>query len=657
MEPLQSVIGAWLEKIKLGHKKKAERFGMEAEEGMRFFTGPYDFLYTKGASLSDRHFRQTRTDDDFDEIPPPQFQMTYNKSAELVQLFGPVLYHRNPIRQVNPREQPVPPQALLQMAAQNPQFGFMMQQLLMQAASQKAIDETRATLIQHLLNYTPNALDLKTESRWGIDEGLIKGAGYLWTETYRPPGAANMMVGSFHDTADNLIKDPDATGNRNMRWCARRRTEPVWFTERKFGLPVGSIKGNMESYSQQAGVSAAGSTGTYWRAVGETSDMITYWEIYSKCGLGGRLSGTNDWSQTSLEVFGDYCYLAICEGYAYPLNVPQQLWQLPYAQAVKEISRRVAWPTPFWADDAWPFAELAFHSIPNDPWPMSHLSPAMGELKFLNWMFSYLAGKIRITSRDFIVIAEGAGDDLKQTLLHGQDFELIKLKQSHGKAIQDVVQFLQHPQFNGDVWKVIEAVANNFDRRTGLTELMYGQSARQLRSASEATLKHDAMSVRPDEMANKVEDWMAQAARLEALASRWHLKGKDVAPVMGPVGESLWNMFVVPSNPAEILYQLEYRIEAGSARKPNKERDAANYEKAMQVMGPFLQQAAMAGFPDPWNTLAGAWCKSIDLDPKGLLLMPPGMGGPFLGMMPPVGTGQAPPPGAPPGPARPATAA
>jgi hypothetical protein len=47
---------------------------------------------------------------------------------------------------------------------------------------------------------------------------------------------------------------------------------------------------------------------------------------------------------------------------------------------------------------------IYFHDVPNDPWPMSHLAPGMGELKFLNWAYSFIAGKIRIECRDFIAI-------------------------------------------------------------------------------------------------------------------------------------------------------------------------------------------------------------------------------------------------------------
>ena len=42
------------------------------------------------------------------------------------------------------------------------------------------------------------------------------------------------------------------------------------------------------------------------------------------------------------------------------------------------------------------------------------------------------------------------------------------------------------------------------------------------------------------------------------------------------------------SDPREIIHQLEYRIEAGSIRKPNKDRDVANMQQAVQqLFAPF----------------------------------------------------------------------
>jgi hypothetical protein len=81
--PLMPVVKAWQEKIRQAAELKSKRFGKDAEEGMLFLAGPYDWLYDgkKGA----RHFFPP----DGADLPTPTFKMTLNKAAELVQLFGP----------------------------------------------------------------------------------------------------------------------------------------------------------------------------------------------------------------------------------------------------------------------------------------------------------------------------------------------------------------------------------------------------------------------------------------------------------------------------------------------------------------------------------------------------------------------------------------
>jgi hypothetical protein len=102
--PLQPVVGQWIAKIKLAADFKNARFGKDADEAMRFFVGAFDWVY-KGVK-SDRHFQMVG------EVSTPTFQMSLNKTAELVQLFGPSLYARNPVRVVTPRKWPdLPPTA------------------------------------------------------------------------------------------------------------------------------------------------------------------------------------------------------------------------------------------------------------------------------------------------------------------------------------------------------------------------------------------------------------------------------------------------------------------------------------------------------------------------------------------------------------------
>jgi hypothetical protein len=642
--PLRPIVTAWISKIKLGMDHKKKKFQDDADEGVFFFHGPYDELYGIKRAQYGRGFMPP---EDGEEVPKPSFAMTVNKTAEMVQLFGPVLYHRNPIRQVNPRKPPEIPLSILTLGADmndpmQAQQAMMQQQQVAQQMGQTAmVDQVRAALIQQYQNYTPTALDLKTHSRWAIDEAIIKGMGCLWTELYHPAGAnGRKLVGSFFETVDNLVADPDMESLEECKWIARRCVKPTWEVEDEYSLPPGSVKANLESYDRQAEV-ATSSDREYYRKQGKTNDLLIYWKIYSKMGMGGRLSGSlpgaadvSELRQT-LDRYGKYCYLVLAESVPFPLNLPNEFLEQAQDQ---DIMQRVQWPTPFWADDTWPFTPIAFHWVPREIWPMSHLKPALGELKFMNWAYSMLAGKIKTACRDLIAVAKSAGEDLKSQIVAGGDYSIIEVEAVHG-AIDKVVQFLQHPAFHPQIVEVIQLVEKNFERRTGLSELMYGQTATQLRSATEADVKQSQMTVRPDDMANKVEDAMSDVARKEALAARWHLDQNDVEPILGAAGAQLWMQYVMPSDPAEIIHSLEYRIEAGSTRKPNKARDAANMAQAMQTIGPQLWQHAQAtGDVGPYNKLIIDWAKSVDLDPTGYTITAP---------PPPQAPMPAPPPGPP----------
>jgi hypothetical protein len=619
--PLCAVVQAWMSKINLGLEFKRKRFQKDADLGMKFLSGPADWMY--GKNRAGREDRRYFDEDDGGDIPAPKFKMTVNKTAEMVQLFGPTLYHKNPNRVVTPRQVPVPSPGLVQVFGSDPATMMWVLPSLQSSAAARAVDQARADIMQQLLNFTPNALGLKEQSRFGIDEGIIKGAGVLWCEVWQTP-TGQRMVGNFFDSVDNLVIDPDATSLEGAKWIARRRVQPVWEAERRFQLPAGTLKATSESGNRAAEVdSDPTGVANYLRQRGQTQDLITYWDVFSKTGVGGRLSTVDASYQQELDYYGDYAYLAVSNAHDWPLNVPDGLWDLEATQARQTIAERLRWHTPFWADGTWPCSVLGFHHVPNDPWPLSHLSPGMGELMFLNWAYSLMTGKLRITFRDFIVFLEECGEDVKRAVLHGADMEAIAIKGSQNKPITDLVSFLQHPPFNTDIFNVLDRVAEQFDKRVGLNELLYGQSSKQYRSAAEAEVKQAGSNIRPDDMAVKVEDWMAEAARKEAIASRWHLSGQDVLPILGPFGADLWNRLVVPTDPTTILYGLDYRIESGSVRKPNREKQAQNAKDALTTLLPMFQGLAQGGFVDPFNALIKFWGESIDLNTDAFTLNVP----------------------------------
>jgi hypothetical protein len=622
MDWIQPIVKSWLATIKKAADYKRAEFQDDAEEAMRFFDGPHDFMYA-----GDYVTRHGGWGSDDHSMPSPTFRMTYNKVAEMVQLFGPFLYHRNPHRQVTPSDLPDIPMGLMGDPQQDPQAAQAIQQFQQQDQQFLGRNQLISSLMQHYLNYTPNELDLRGHGRQAIDEAIIKGMGLLWPEVYTPPGSAPRMVGSFYDSVDNLVVDPDMEDLLHAKFIARRRVLPTYEVERRFGLKERELRGNLESLKRQGQASNVDDDYQYYRRRGDTCDLFVYWEIYSRIGFGQHLADYNNRRDPGpvtkkLDRFGNYIFLAVSEDYEYPLNVPEKVCNSGKEQ---DIFMRSQWPTPFWADPTspWPFVDITFHKRPRKVWPMSHVKPGLGEIRFLNWCFSFIADKIKNTSRDFVACLKSAGEELRTNILSGRDLTLLEIE-TPNQRIQDVVQFLQHPTFNKDVWSTMEAMMGILEKRIGLNELMYGESAKQLRSASEAQIKGDQLRIRPDDMAECVESAMTLLARKEAIAAYWHLEGSDVAPILGPQRSQLWDGLVKQQELPYIVSELNYRIEAGSIRKPNRNRDQENANNAVQQWGPLLQMYfQMTGDPQPINGLSQMWAKANDLEPALLQIKPP----------------------------------
>jgi hypothetical protein len=629
--PLQPITEAWLSKLRAAAERKKRDFGDAAAECWKFFTGPYaDWMYKKRGEKAPGSSLDYDPDGD-DEVPAPTFQITINKAAEVVQIFGPALYQRNPDRRVTPRRTYVPPPDLFSGmfpgAAADPMAMQAQQQFMAsmsQAAStQHGTDLALASVMETYLNFTSVELDLYHESRLVVDEALIKGASVWLTEVVEMPSGLR-LVGSFFTSIDKVLLDPDGERREDCMWVAVECIHPVWDVEREYNLAPGTIKGNLESQNSFAG-SVANPDENLDRARGMTADLVRYYKIWSKMGIGGRLKDTmKKWPAylDQLEQIGDNVYLAVADGVPFPLNLPPETLDGD-DQAVADASQ---WPIPFWLDRGqWPITILAFHEAPGKLWPIAHLTPALGELKFINWVYSFLTGKIRTACRDILVLAKGLADEAKRAIKHGPDYSVLEISQLEGD-IDKLVKFIQHPPFNPEIYKVLDHMMELFDKRTGLTDLVYGQTAQQLRSAEEANIKQSNASVRPDDMAQQVEAASSVVARKEMAAARWALTDQDVTPVLGTLGGWVWQQVVMQSDPASLFHQFECRVEQGSTKRPNREADVQNLNGAMtNLFAPLFQYAQQTGNVGPVNALMADWAKSIGLDADKYLLqqMPP----------------------------------
>lgn len=684
--PLRPLVKAWLQKITDALAYKRKNFSDAADEILYFLHGGSElnkFLW-ENQGRGRGGYLQNGGDSEVDDLAPPGFRFTMNKVAEVLQLFAPTLYYQNPVRTVTPRRlepiapevfqvlagpPPQPPPQLAQAAQSNPQVAQQIQvaqqqylegiigqvqQQQQNDATMRTIETVRAELMSDLLNYTPNELDLKTNSRRVIDECLLKGMGVWWTELYEPRGMQTRLAGSFFDTVDNLILDCDVQLIEDCTWTARRRVSPQWELERTYSLPHGALDHAMGS-AENTTIASEASTDPdrldkRRRAV--TNKIITYYEVFSKMGLGGRMTGIPKELKETFDGFGDFCRLVLVPGIPYPLNLPSQIVNsVPKVldpQAAAEWSQRmqeaVEWPIPFWAfDNGWPFTTLVFHEVPNRIWPMSHIAPGLGELKWINWAMSWLASKVKNSCGTLIAVAKSMDPAEKAKVTSVGDQRIIEVEVETGGAndVGKLVAYVQQPPFHAAIAEMVDRVSEIFDKRIGLSEILYGMSGSQSRSATDSSIKQQNASIRLKDMADRVKDSQAILGRKEAFVSRWFLTGQDVAPALGQDRAALWEKLVQSADIETVVRELDYRIEAGTMQIIDRQAQIENLQGFMQATMPFLQQIAMAwGEVGPWNAVMEDYGKLNNLDVSRYMIKNPQQ------MQPQAQPGAPAPPGA-----------
>ena len=235
---------------------------------------------------------------------------------------------------------------------------------------------------------------------------------------------------------------------------------------------------------------------------------------------------------------------------------------------------------------------------------------------------SFLADKVAAASTTYVAIAKAAGAEIQDQIKSGMGpYTVIEFSEIFGRDIREVISFLDAPSFNVDIWRMVSEVLEMIDKRTGLTELLYGLSGgTQIRSATEADVRNQNVSVRPDDMASRVEDWLSSVAMKEIEAAEWILRGEDVEPILGKLGAHVWDEQIAKQDFERTVRDYDYRIEAGSARKPNKVNRIRQLIEFAQIAMPVLLNFVSMGVSDPYNALMRDWAKANELDVEPYLI-------------------------------------
>lgn len=619
-EFMRPLVTSWVNKIERADSSRKEWKEL-ADECMMYYSK------SAAAMWDEKYSRKI-----WQGVKPPKFRISINKAFEYVAVMAPNLFWGMPHRSVKPKSRLEVPAGII---PDDPMFQQAFAAMMQQQQMSEQRDAGVSMMLESWLNYTsreqPNG-GLKHESWLSLIDALLKGRGVMVSRPYQMPGSGKMLTGSFREKPENLFIDSDFTSLDDAMWIAIKHTEKHWAVEEKFNLPRNSLKGrsSLESSWHGSEINTTEGGVASHRVNGDTNDMIVWYEIYSKGGPGARMTGMPNSLKDHLEdVVGKYAYVAISPSVPYPLNCPAEAFRSGginnKGATDRQIKEKFSWPAPLWADDRWPIECLDFYPDPDKAWPVPPLAPAMGELKFLNFMVPWLANRIYSSSRDFIAIASKQFEEYKRHFQEGDDQTLIPMPPGTDD-IRKQIMVLQQPETRLDAWKIVGLVHEYFDKRTGLTETAYGrnENGTQNRTAEETLAKSKAVGARPEFMQNQLIDHQSRLAATEAFLARWFIEGDDVGNLMGPVGKFMWENFVMTSDIESVVRQMNYTVSASSVRRPDRDRDVANFQQVMQYFAPAMEGVMNNwGDPKPYNAMMKKWGEYHDEDLQEMEIQPP----------------------------------
>jgi len=653
---LPAITQVWLNLIDRSKEAKFRQFGKTADRAWAFLGKDYRELYID--AVDDRGEK-------FAYAEGAVFQTRRNLAREFINVYIPYVHAKVPTRLVSPRRPPLPADLLELAIKKNPRIALAINEAKQRQDAWEPIDKLQCMLFSWFLNYLPSEYDLFREQRRALPEALVKGRGIHWTEMQN--GAYGMIPCSYMDTIDGLLCDPDSRSWLHQNFIVRERCEHVVRIAEKFELPRERIRGSFNSNLAKS--SAKTGADLIPRTYDKSGDVGVYYEIYSRMGIGSAFDAASEPLKkldAAMSELGQNIYLAIMPGVPHPLNLPPEVLIDDSEATQAEMRARLSWPIPFHADltDPWPCSLCDFYPNQNDPWATSPLEGPMPLLAFIDHAYSYMFSRVRITSRNLVIISKALEECVVQGLIKGSDLECIKYNGEPGVELDKLIKVVEFPELRRDLLLVVDKAESAFERAAGMGPEIYGAAPQtQDRSATATSARESRLSSRPNDFADVVENWNSRIASKEALATRLYVdenvvrnlfreqprkvidptippevlaqaQAMGVTPPMqtieGPFTQKWKELISCKIEDAAIAAtELAYTVEAGSGRRKNQQKQEADAKilveaipNLLQVMQQCIQLQNMA----PYNAMVEALGKLID-SPLDRLLMetPPQM--------------------------------
>lgn len=534
----QALVEIWDRRLREGWTAKAD-FTAAAAEVDSYFKGGEDPFFSSEACAKFL---------DFENMP----HVTVNTAFQIRGWLAPNLYQRNPTRTVTAR-------------------------------TKDSILAALAKVIAAYLNYTPHEAGLAAEKRFGVDESLLSGRSCLYTGYRTSIG----LVTSWFVSIDDVVIDPTAKRPKDAYWVAVRRRLPRWELEKEYeeaenfeGESKDTIADGVSDDSDRKLTDEV--KGSELDEEETEEDLVTFYEIYSRMGIGWRGAdldeeiGTPDDQQ-------NYRKIVIVDGHPKPLFVGR-------------------WESSLYVDEVWPFTFLDLTPTKNSLWPVSLMKAALPSQRAVNLLTSIALEKAKQHAREIYAVSGQLDPDSRERILQGGMSVAIDVKGNGDPnlTIQQLIQRWEGGQISPEIREQINFHLGQIGEITGLLPILKGQSSeQQIRSATEADIKDRNARSRLQDLSEIVEDWSTRVARNEGLLCRLELKWNEVSKILDTLeGLDLGYKVVVSAYGVPIPTRL---YAPGNDVRPEKEKlcvqglvpEAAMYfstEAEAQQAAMFFQQ-------------------------------------------------------------------
>jgi hypothetical protein len=604
---LRDVVDGWVKRIEAS-RSSTHRIGFmrTAATCNEFFAGSMETMWSDKFRI-----------DYLNGIPAPKFKLTVAKAFELVALYMPSICWDYPGFVNKAYKRKTLPRSIFGKADdQSAEERY--QAYLVELSEEQDRSEARCELMSQYQNYAQREqpAGMLAESYRAITDALVKGRGCMQVEPYSFPGSERVLTRATSFSVEDLFLDPDCRRSdwQDCYWVARRHVTPYRELEKKFDLPKNSLK----KYCNKEGASSINVNNTNdqqaRRMIGLMNNRVEWYEIYSKMGVGTQdMENREDLDSTFDELLGDYAYICVVKDLPWILNLPPD----KFKKDPKIAKEALQWPVPYHKDARWPIAKLDFHERTDSAWPIAPMAMGLGELVIMNVLMSVFAERAYAASRTFGVVSKSLGPDVIERLKNVDFGGWLEVPGEVAENVKNMIAFIESPQMTSDLFEVLDRVSALFDKRTGLTDLLYGLNpgGKVSRSAADINIKQQAVSIRPDWMSRCFNKFMTDIGNLIRIAAGWTVEGQDIDDLLGPTGAQAWDTLIRDEDPEVYVRQMRSTVEANSIQKPDKFRDNANLQQTISYVLPILKEYwQMKGDAKPLNNYLSQMADAMEQD-------------------------------------------